>query len=103
MAPFTLACGTRVKPQALVALPWPMEIATREIGCATRHMAVRGTIITQMGLTMMESGVTTGRMAGASSVGPMAVNTADNITWVRNMARGLSDGLMAPPMRGHGS
>ena len=80
MAPFTLVCGTRVKPQGLVALPWLMEIATREIGFVTRHMAVRGTIITQMGLTMMENGVTTDRMDGASSVGPTAVNTADNIT-----------------------
>lgn len=94
-----MVCGTRVKPQALVGLPWPTEIATREIGFATRHMAVRGTITTQMGLTMKESGVTTGRMGGASSVGRMAVNTADNITWVRNMARGPSDGSMAPPMR----
>jgi repressor of nif and glnA expression len=57
-----------------------MEIATREIGFVTRHMAVLGTIITQMGLTMMESGETTDRMDGASSVGPMVVNTADNIT-----------------------
>ena len=103
MAPFTLVCGTRVKPQALVALHWLMEIATRENGFVTRHMVVRGTIFTQMGLSMMESGVTTGKMGGESSVGQMAANTVDNTSRARNMAKGPSNGQMAPPMREHGS
>ena len=103
MDPFTSVCGTRVKPQALVALPWPTETATRVTGFVTRRMAVRDTTITQMGLTMKASGVMTGRMAGASRAGPMAVNTVDSISRARNMARGPSDGQMAPPMREHGS
>ena len=103
MAHFTLVYGTRAKPQVLVALPYPMETAMRETGFVTKHTAVRGTIIMQMGLAMMENGVTTGRMGKASSVGQIAVNTADSITRARNMAKGPSDGQMAPPMRVHGS